>query len=86
MNAFKLRNDIESTIENEDDSWMTDEKLPMPEFISPSNVRNHFESPKSVDPNDQVAKTIPAFIFERNHKNIKLDHLENINNKERDFL
>ena len=85
-NAVQHREDensfLDTIINIEEDSWIS-------EIVAPSSVRKAFgdyERPKSFDPNDIVAKTIPAFPFERNHKNIKLDHLENIRNKERDLI
>ena len=95
--AVKHREDenfLDTIINIEEDSWISEEKINLPEIVPPSSVRKEFqldafgdfESPKSFDPNNIVAKTIPAFLFERNHKNIKLDHLENIRNKDRDFI
>ena len=97
-NAVQHREDensfLDTIINIEEDSWISEEKINLPEIVPPSSVRKEFqldafgdfESPKSFDPNNIVAKTIPAFLFERNHKNIKLDHLENIRNKDRDFI
>lgn len=87
-------NFLDTIINIEEDSWTSEEKIKLPEIVAPSSVRKEFqleafddfESPKSFDPNDIVAKTIPGFLFERNHKNIKLDHLENIRNKESGFI
>ena len=83
------RNIIDTIIDNEEDSWFEDEEIPqiaLPDIIAPSSVRNDFESLESFSPNDKVAKTIPAFLFERRSKNIKLDHLESLRSKERDFI
>ena len=88
---------LDTIINIEEDSWISEEKIKLPEIVAPSSVRKEFdleafgqledfESPKSFDPNDIVTKTMPAFLFERNHKNIKLDHLENIRNKEHDLI
>ena len=88
---------LDTIINIEEDSWISEEKIKLPEIVAPSSVRKEFqleafgqledfESPKSFDPNDLVTKTMPAFLFERNHKNIKLDHLENIRNKEHDLI
>merc|ERR1711990_639598 len=68
-------------------------KIKLPEIVAPSSVRKEFqmvafggfESPESFDSNEIVAKTIPAFLLERNHKDIKLDHLENIRNKYKNY-
>ena len=87
-------NFLDTIINIEEDSWISEEKIKLPEIVAPSSVRKEFqmeafgdfESPESFDSNEIVAKTIPAFLFERNHKNIKLDHLENIRNKERDLI
>ena len=87
-------NFLDTIINIEEDSWISEEKIKLPEIVAPSSVRKEFpmeafgdfESTKSFDQNDIEAKTIPAFLFERNHKNIKLDHLENIRNKDRDLI
>jgi len=90
--AAQYNNDdnfIDTIINIEEDSWITEEKIKLPEIVAPSRVRKQFElkafedieSLKSNEPNHILTKTMPAFIFERNHKNIKLDHLENIRNK-----
>ena len=87
-------NFLDTIINIEEDSWISEEKIKLPEIVAPSSVRKEFqmvafggfESPESFDSNEIVAKTIPAFLVERNHKNIKLDHLENIRNKDRDLI
>jgi len=82
------RNIIDTIIDNEEDSWFEDEEIPqiaLPEIIAPSSVRNDFESLESFSPNDKVAKTIPAFLFERRSKNIKLDHLESLRSKSKSY-